>query len=184
MRGASIFTRGTVAGSAAGAGGTAAPGEPSSGVGSPVAPETALVCAICRVGGFGRCGATSSWKPSRMASDTAIARKSRFWSINAPFTGRCHPRRHGHRIDTTFMPRVAAQDTLCRHHRSPRRAMHPQRLHGIFAAAWPEAAMRADQRTHRPLIHPNRADPNLRRPAMIEPVMIEPVIRRSGPERA
>ncbi len=138
----------------AGAGGTAAPGAPSSGVVTGWSGRRHW--AICCGGGFGRCGATSIWKPSRIASDTAIARKSRFWSINAPYSGRPHSHQAGHGIDTTFMPRIAAQDTLRRHRRSSRRAVHPQRLHGVFAAAWPEAAMRADERTHRPLIDADR----------------------------
>ena len=68
----------------------------------------------------------------------------------------------GNRIDTTFMPRVAAQNTLRRHHRALRCAMYPQCLHCIFAATWPIPAMRPNKWTHCPLIHAHRADPKLR----------------------
>ncbi len=80
-----------------------------------------------------------------------------------------------HRIDATFMPRVTAQDTLRRHHRSARRAMHAQRLDGVFAAAWPEAAVGADERTDRPLIDPYRANSDLGRPNL-NPTCHTPVL--------
>ena len=73
------------------------------------------------------------------------------------------PFKAGHGIDTTFMPGIAAQDTLRCHRRASHGAMHPQRLHRVFAAAWPEAAMRADKRTDRPLIDADQANPKLSR---------------------
>ena len=75
----------------------------------------------------------------------------------------------GHGIDATFMPRIAAQDALRRQRRAAHRAMHAQRLHRVFAAAWPEPAMRADERPHRPLIDAHRADAQAAPPGVIAP---------------
>jgi hypothetical protein len=69
----------------------------------------------------------------------------------------------GYEIDATFMPRIAAQDTLRCHHRASRRAMHLQGLDRVFAAAWPKAAMRSDKRAKRPLIYTDDANPKLSR---------------------
>src|SRR5208283_1078033 len=68
----------------------------------------------------------------------------------------------GHGIDSTFIPRVAAQDALCRQSRTAKRPVNAQRLHRILAAAWPKPAVRANGRAQSPLIDADRRDASTR----------------------
>jgi hypothetical protein len=69
------------------------------------------------------------------------------------------------------MPWVAAQNPLRRHHRSFDSAVHAKRLDRVFATAWPEPAMCANERTNGPLIGPDRTDADGRSRCHIRPTL-------------
>ena len=63
-----------------------------------------------------------------------------------------------HEIDAACMPRIAAQNTPSGQGSAAQGAVFAEGINRVVAAAWPEPAIRADHRTHRPLIGPHRAN--------------------------